>query len=100
MGGNTKYIVSSVAVRRRLVKGVVVVSESVPVRTVITVSVVTDGIVITVSVGIERESVSEVVEERVLEVKLVIVESILKEESVLKEESIVRSVSVCVVGSE
>ena len=63
MGGNTKYIVNRTAVRRRLVDGVVVVSESVPVRTVIAVSVVTDGIVITVSVGIERESVSEVVEE-------------------------------------
>ena len=50
MGGNTKYIVSSAAVRRRLVEGVVVVSESVSVRTVIAVSVGTDGIVITVSV--------------------------------------------------
>ena len=37
---------------------------------------------------------SEVVEERVLEVKLVIVES------VLKEESIVRSVRVCIVRLE
>ena len=78
---STKNSVSSTAARRRLVERVV--SES--------VSVGRDGIVITVSVGVDRESVSKVIEERVLSRMQV---ELAKVESVIKEESIVRSVSV------